>query len=107
MYVWTESLQICTLCHSRTPSSPRCVRELECPPKGIVLTADNYNGVVNDEEVRPFRLSDSKLWEMVTKNDPEKRMPLGLPPLSQRQLDIIRSWILDGAPLCPTGEVCP
>jgi hypothetical protein len=107
MYVWTESLQICTLCHSRTPSSPRCVRELECPPKDVVLTADNYSGVVDDDEVRPFRLDNSKLWEMVTESDPEKRMPLGLPPLSQRQLDIIRNWINNGAPFCPAGEVCP
>jgi len=107
MYVWTESLQVCTLCHSRTPSSPRCGTDFECPPKDVVLTADNYNGVVDDEEVRPFRLDNSKLWERVTDDDPDKRMPFGLPPLSQRQLDIIRDWINNGAPFCPAGEVCP
>ncbi|MGB5081904.1 MAG: hypothetical protein WBO23_14300, partial [Burkholderiales bacterium] len=107
MYVWTESLQVCTLCHSRTPSSPRCGRDFSCPPKGVVLTPDNYSGVVDDEEVRPFRPDNSKLWERVTDNDPDKRMPFGLPALSQRQLDIIRNWILDGAPLCPAGAVCP
>jgi hypothetical protein len=107
MYVWTESLQVCTLCHSRTPSSPRCGTDFECPPKDVVLTADNYNGVVDDDEVRPFRLDNSDLWERVTDDDPEDRMPLGLPPLSQRQLDIIRDWINNGAPFCPAGEVCP
>jgi hypothetical protein len=107
MYVWTESLQVCTLCHSRTPSSERCGRDFSCPPKGVVLTADNYNGVVNGEEVRRFRPDNSKLWERVTANDPKDRMPFGLPPLSQRQLDIIFNWINNGAPLCPTGEVCP
>jgi hypothetical protein len=80
--------------------------EGECPPKDIVLTSDNYNGVVGDI-VDPFDVNGSKLWDMVTENDPEDRMPLGLPALSASQLDIIRDWIEDGAPLCPTGEVCP
>ena len=107
MYVWTESLQVCTLCHSRTPSSSRCGRDFSCPPKGVVLTADNYNGVVDGDEVRPFRPDNSKLWERVTDDDPDDRMPFGLPPLSQRQLDIIFDWIMNGAPFCPAGEVCP
>jgi hypothetical protein len=107
MYVWTEALQVCTMCHSRTPSSPRCGVDFSCPPKGVVLTADNYNGVVDGDVVRPFRPDNSELWERVTDNDPEDRMPFGLPPLSQTQLDIIRNWILDGAPFCPSGEVCP
>ncbi len=106
MYVWTESLQICTLCHSNTPSSPRCGDDFDCPPKDIVLTSDNYNGVVGDI-VDPFDLDGSKLWRMVTESDPDDRMPFGLDPLSQNQLDIIEDWILDGAPLCPDGEVCP
>jgi hypothetical protein len=107
MYVWTESLQVCTMCHSRTPSSPRCGRDFSCPPKGVVLTADNYNGVVDGDIVRPSRPDNSELWDRVTDNDPDKRMPFGLPPLSQRQLDIIFNWINNGAPLCPAGEVCP
>jgi hypothetical protein len=107
MYVWTESLQVCTLCHSNTPSSARCGVDFSCPPKGVVLTADNYNGVVDGSEVRPGDPNGSKLWQRVTDSDPAKRMPFGLDPLSQSQLDIIRNWILDGAPFCPTGEVCP
>jgi len=107
MYVWTESLQVCTLCHSPTPSSPRCGSDFDCPPKDIVLTADNYFGVVDGDTVEPFDLDGSKLWERVTETDPDKRMPFGLDPLSNRQLTIIRDWILDGAPFCPTGAVCP
>jgi hypothetical protein len=107
MYVWTEALQICTMCHSRTPSSPRCGKDFSCPPKGVVLTSDNYQGVVNGKEVEPGRPDNSEMWRRVSSNDPSERMPFGLPALSQTQLDIIRNWILDGAPLCPTGATCP
>ncbi len=107
MYVWTEALQVCTICHSKTPASPRCGVEFACPPKGVVLTADNYAGVVNGEEVEPFRPENSKLWERVTDPDPAKRMPLDLPELTPEQLGIIRDWIVDGAPECPANQVCP
>lgn len=104
MHVWSNTLQVCTLCHSNTPSSDRCGVEFECPPKGVVLTSDNYAGVVDGDEVRPFRLDGSKLWERVIDPDPSKRMPFGMPPLTAEQLQIIEDWILDGAPFCPAGE---
>jgi hypothetical protein len=107
MYVWSESMQVCTLCHSLTPSSERCGVDFDCPPKDVVLTADNYFGVVDGSIVEPFDLDGSKLWDRVTDTDPDKRMPFGLDPLTNRQLTIIRDWILDGAPFCPTGAVCP
>ena len=108
MYVWSNTLTVCTACHSNTPSSPRCLAggDLfgDCPPKGVVLTADNYNGVVNGKEVQPGDLNGSDLWDRVTDPDPDKRMPFGMDPLTPQQLDIIRNWILDGAPFCPAGE---
>jgi len=107
MYVWTESLQICTLCHSHTPSSARCGVDFECPPEDVVLTADNYFGVVDGDIVEPYDLDDSELWEMVTEDEADERMPFGLDPLTSRQLTIIRDWIMDGAPYCPANAVCP
>ena len=107
MYVWTESLQVCTLCHSATPSSERCGVDFECPPKGVILTSDNYLGVVDDSTVEPFDPDGSKLWDRITDPDPDKRMPFGLAPLSQTQIGIVRDWIMNGAPFCPDGEVCP
>ena len=98
MNVWNDSLQVCTSCHSLTPSSPRCSVDFECPPNGVVLTADNYFGVVDGNTVAPFDLSRSNLWNRVTEENAEKRMPLGYEALTQVQLDTIQSWIEAGAP---------
>lgn len=104
--VWNETLRTCSLCHSSTPSSPRCSNEFECPPKGVVLTEDNYAGVVNGQLVIPFDLDGSALWQRVNAGDHQSRMPLGLAALTQHQLDIIQHWIEDGARDCPQDQVC-
>ncbi len=106
-YVWQETLQICSTCHSLTPSNPRCSADLQCPPNGVVLSKDNYFGVVDGYTVAPFDPDGSSLWRRVTEDDAHKRMPFGLARLSQTQLNIIRNWIADGALFCPENEVCP
>jgi hypothetical protein len=107
MHVWNESLRTCSLCHSLTPSSPRCSVDLECPPNGIVLSADNYYGVVDGNTVAPFDLDRSILWNRVNEVDPETRMPLGFNDLTTTQLDILRNWIEGGARYCPQNMICP
>jgi len=104
--VWNESLRACTLCHSVNPASPRCSTDFSCPPGGVVLTADNYSGVVDGHTVVPFDLEGSVLWQRVIAGDHETRMPLGFAPLTQAQLDIIQYWIEDGARFCPENQVC-
>lgn len=63
---------------------------------GVVLTT--YQKVMQTAEVRPFDLGDSELYEVITDNDPDKRMP---PPpsarLSTEQIALIASWINQGA----------
>jgi len=107
MHVWEETLQVCATCHSLVPSNPRCSADLQCPPNGVVLGKDNYFSVVDGYTVAPFDPNGSSLWRRVTEDDPHKRMPFGLAPLSQQQLDIIMNWIADGAHFCPENEVCP
>ncbi len=106
-HVWDETLQLCATCHSLIPSNPRCLADLQCPPNGVVLSKDNYFGVVDGYTVAPFDPEGSNLWRRITEDDPHERMPFGLAPLTQEQLDIIRNWIADGAPFCPENEVCP
>lgn len=102
-HVWHESLQLCATCHSINPTSPACLNELQCPPAGVVLSLDNYFGVVDGDIVAPFDPDGSRLWRRVTEDDTHKRMPFGLAPLSQNQLDIIMNWIADGAPFQTTS----
>ena len=100
--VWHESLQLCATCHSINPTSPACLNELECPPSGVVLSIDNYFGVVDGDIVAPFDPGASRLWRRVIEMDPDHRMPYGLAPLSQEQQDILFNWIVDGAPFQTT-----
>jgi len=103
--VWHESLQLCATCHSINPTSPACLNELRCPPAGVVLSIDNYFGVVDGDIVAPFDPGASRLWRRVIETDPVRRMPYGLAPLSQEQQDILFNWIVDGAPIQATpGE---
>jgi hypothetical protein len=66
--------------------------------EGIIL--DSYENVMNSEEdvVDPFDLDDSDMYEVITEDDSDKRMP---PPPNQRltadQISTIRQWIQQGA----------
>jgi len=63
---------------------------------GVVLTS--YQSVINTAGISPGNPGNSELYEKITDNDPEDRMP---PPpmaaLSTDQLLTIRKWIEQGA----------
>ncbi len=105
-YVWEETMQNCATCHSINPSSPACLADLQCPPHGVVLTIDNYFGLVNGVDFAPFDPGSSEFWRQITEEDPHQRMPFGVLPLSTPQKNIIYSWITDGAPLCLESANC-
>ncbi len=69
--------------------------------EGVKL--DNYQNVVNTGKVKPFKPNDSKLYEVITENDPSDVMP---PPpaqkLTQVQINTIAKWINQGA----KNEMC-
>jgi len=63
---------------------------------GVTLT--DYNSIINTGDIRPGRPGNSKVFEMITETDPDKRMPPpGNTPLSQAEIDIIQKWIVQGA----------
>ena len=51
----------------------------------------------------PGSAEHSLLFELVTSDDPEERMPHDRPPLDDDEIDILRRWIDQGAPW-PDGE---
>ena len=63
---------------------------------GVILT--NYADAVATADVEPFDLGDSELYEVITEDDPDKRMPPPpAAPLTQAQIQVISAWILQGA----------
>ncbi len=63
---------------------------------GVVLTS--FEKVMTTGEVRPFDLNDSEIYEVITENDPDKRMPPPPDnPLSAQQINLIAQWIQQGA----------
>ncbi len=72
---------------------------------GVIL--DNYTNTMNTGDVRPFNLSGSDLYEVITENDPDKKMP---PPprtaLSSAQISLIANWINQGALNISCSSAC-
>lgn len=64
---------------------------------GVDLTS--YQSVMQTADVRPGRdPEDSDLYEMITEDDPDKRMPPPPnDPLSREEIDRIAKWIRQGA----------
>ncbi len=64
---------------------------------GVVL--NNYNNIMSTGGVNPFNPNDSELYDVITNNDPDDRMPPvnEFPPLSPDEISLIRNWILQGA----------
>ncbi|MFT4536235.1 MAG: hypothetical protein ACJA1A_003566 [Saprospiraceae bacterium] len=57
---------------------------------------DNYDNVINTAKVKPFDLSDSELYEVITEDDPDKIMP-PTGKLDNAKISLIAQWILEGA----------
>jgi len=64
--------------------------------EGIIL--NSYAALMNSDIVQPFNLDESDLYDEITEDDLDKRMP---PPpadaLSQENINLIATWILQGA----------
>lgn len=68
----------------------------ESATEGVVLT--NYQDIIETGDVEPGRPENSEIYELITEEDEEDRMP---PPpndrLSQDKINMIRTWIAQGA----------
>lgn len=64
--------------------------------EGIVL--DNYQNVMGSEVIKPYDIHDSDLYEAVSENDFDDRMPPSPNTgLSGDQISLIAKWIMQGA----------
>ncbi|MBB6610801.1 c-type cytochrome [Pontibacter sp. Tf4] len=74
---------------------------------GVQLT--DYASVMRTAEIEPGDPEDSELYERITEDDPEDRMPLApRAPLSSAQIALIRKWIEQGAKdlTCTDNTAC-
>lgn len=72
---------------------------------GVVLTS--YQKVMATADVRPGNPGSSDLYEVIVDNDPDDRMPRPPQnPLTAQQIQIIRTWILQGAQNLVCASMC-
>ena len=61
---------------------------------GVVL--DNYDNIFDTGDIEPFDLNDSKIYKVITEDDPDDAMP-PTGKLENSQINLIATWILQGA----------
>lgn len=62
---------------------------------GVIL--DSYSNVLSTADVDAFDPDGSDFYQVLVDTDPSKRMPFGLAALPGAQIQIIRTWIEQGA----------
>jgi hypothetical protein len=69
------------------------------------IILDSYENIINTGRVRAGRPDNSDLFEVITESDPDKIMPPPPnTPLSSDQIDMIRTWIEQGAQNLSCGD---
>lgn len=63
--------------------------------EGIILT--DYNSIIKTGKIRAGNPGDSEFYESLTDSDDDLMPPPPLDPLSSEQIQLIRTWILQGA----------
>lgn len=71
----------------------------------VVLT--DYNSVMQTADVRPGDPEGSDIYENIIETDPDKRMPPPpASPLSQENIDMVYTWIVQGAQNLSCDDDC-
>jgi mono/diheme cytochrome c family protein len=96
---------ICTNCHTGA-NAPRGLRLDSEENSYAFLVNRTADEIPNLMRVNPGKPDESYLIKKLegTADIVGARMPLGGPYLSQEQIDQVRSWIANGAPLTGTGS---
>lgn len=69
---------------------------------GVVL--DNYDNIIATGDIIAFDLSESKLYQVITEDDPDEVMP-PTGKLDNERINLIATWILQGAENLDCDEV--
>lgn len=101
----------CTSCHSDEYEGGRPVAGLDLAEGNMPHnTIAARSGQLSDGTllINPGRPDESYIVEKIAVDAPTRgsRMPRGMPPLSDEEIETIRSWVFDGA-LVPSGFAGP
>src|SRR5262245_60988654 len=65
------------------------------------------DGLIKKEKVVPGKPDDSTLYQLITATDESAMPPTGRPRLTAEQIEVIRKWIVTGAPAYPADAPAP
>src|SRR5262249_43911677 len=65
------------------------------------------DGLIKKEKVVPGKPDDSTLYQLITATDESAMPPTGRPRLTAEQIEVIRKWIVAGAPAFPADAPAP
>jgi serine/threonine-protein kinase len=63
--------------------------------------------LIKKEKVVPGKPDDSTLYQLITATDDSAMPPTGRPRLTAEQIEVVRKWIVAGAPAFPTDAPAP
>jgi len=76
-------------------AKPGC-HDAQSHEEGLVL--DSYDNIMATDKIKPGDPNDSKIYKVLIDNDPDDKMPPpGNTPLTSDQINLIYTWILQGA----------
>ena len=58
-----------------------------------------------EKAIVPGKPNQSELYRRIIHEHPEKRMPLDAPSLTEKEVNLLKTWIEEGAEWRPTGHI--
>ena len=85
----------------------RCAECHSGPKARAGVNVLDRDGLIKKEKVVPGKPDDSTLYQLITATDESAMPPTGRPRLTADQIEVIRKWIVAGAPAFPVDAPAP
>jgi mono/diheme cytochrome c family protein len=85
----------------------RCAECHSGPKARAGVNVLDRDGLIKKEKVIPGKPDDSTLYQLITATDESAMPPTGRPRLTAEQIEVVRKWIVAGAPAFPSDAPAP